>query len=149
MRGSTASVCLVMAVLTGCSTITTGTSQSILIDTTPTGAICRFSRSDREIGVVNPTPGMFLVQKSGEPLTVICTKSGYYPNTGILRANFEPMALGNILLGGIIGIIVDAASGADRRYDAALRVTLKKVEASSLDSVIEDIKAQGPRASPN
>lgn len=146
MRGTIASGSLLVAVLSGCATITTGTTQSILVDTTPTGAVCRFSRSDREIGVVNPTPGMFLVQKSGEPLSIICTKSGYYPNTGVLRADFEPMVFGNILFGGIVGIVVDAASGADRKYDAALRLTLRKVEASSLDSVIDDIRAQQPKA---
>jgi hypothetical protein len=58
------------------------------------------------------------------------------------------MALGNILFGGLIGIVVDAASGADRKYDAALRVTLKRVEASNLDSVIDEIKAQQTKAAP-
>ena len=139
---------MTVILLTGCATITTGTTQSILVDTTPTGAICRFSRSNREVGVVNPTPGMLMINKDGAPLTVICTKTGYYPNTGILRANFEPMALGNILLGGIIGIVVDAASGADRKYDAALSVTLRKVGASSVDAAIDDIKANSPKPEP-
>ena len=134
--------------LSGCATITTGTTQSILVDTRPIGAVCRFSRSDREVGVVNPTPGMLFITKDGAPLTVTCTKSGYYPNTGALRANFQPMAFGNILLGGIVGIVVDAASGADRKYEAAITVTLKKVEASNLDSVIDDIKANSPRTAP-
>lgn len=148
MNGGFALLCLTVASLSGCATITTGTTQSILVDTTPAGAICRFSRSDREVGVVNPTPGMLMVTKDGAPLTVICTRTGYYPNTGVLRANFEPMTFGNILLGGIIGIVVDAASGADRKYDATLTVTMKKVETSSLDTVIDDIKAHSPRTSP-
>jgi hypothetical protein len=141
-------VCFVMASLAGCSTITTGTTQSILVDSNPAGAVCRFSRSDREVGVVNPTPGMLMITKDKEPITVICTKSSFYPNTGVLLANFEPMTLGNILLGGIVGIIVDAASGADHKYDATLNVTLKKVEAGNIDSVIEDIKTHSPKTAP-
>ena len=148
MNAGVTLLCLVTVSLSGCATITTGTTQSILVDTTPSGAICRFSRSDREVGVVNPTPGMLMITKDGAPLTIVCKRAGYYPNTGVLRANFEPMTLGNILLGGIIGIVVDAASGADRKYDATLTVTLRKVEATSLDAVIDDIKAHSPRTTP-
>lgn len=148
MKNSFTPILLAIFSLTGCATITTGTTQSILVDTRPIGAVCRFSRSDREVGVVNPTPGMLLITKDGAPLTVTCTKNAYYPNTGVLRANFQPMAFGNILLGGIVGIVIDAASGADRKYDAAITVTLKKVEVSNLDSVIDDIKANSPRTAP-
>ena len=148
MRRSTAPILLIAAVLPGCATITTGTTQSIFVDTTPAGAVCRFSRSDKEVGAVNPTPGMLTITKDGAPLTVICTKSGYFPNTGVLRANLEPMAFGNILLGGIIGMVVDAASGADRKYDAALRITLRKVGSSNIDSVVEEIRSQPPQAAP-
>jgi hypothetical protein len=140
--------CVAAISLVGCSTITTGTTQSILVDTKPSGAICRFSRSDREVGVVNPTPGMLMITKDKAPLTVICTKSDFYPNTGILLANFEPMTLGNILLGGIVGSLVDVATGANQKYDATLTVTLKKVEASNIDSVIDDIKTHSPKTTP-
>ena len=91
---------------------------------------------------------MLTITKDGAPLTVICTKIGYYPNSGVLRANFEPMTFGNILFGGIIGIVVDAASGADRKYDATLHITLRKVGSSNLDSIADEIRSQPPTAAP-
>jgi hypothetical protein len=131
---------LLTGLVTGCATITTGTSQSILVDSNPEGAICRFSRSDREVGVVNPTPGMLLINKSGEPLTLICIKDGFYPNSGVLKANMEPMGWGNILVGGLVGIAVDSASGANSKYDASIKVDLRKIEPANLDRVIDDIR---------
>ena len=79
-------------------------------------------------------------RKDSAPITVICTKSGFYPNSGVLKANFQPMAFGNILLGGLVGIIVDAASGANAIYDATLSVALRIIEPTNLDREIEDIK---------
>jgi hypothetical protein len=127
----------------GCATITTGTSQVVQVDTEPTGAICRFSRLDEEIGVVNPTPGMFHVDKSIYPLAAACNKDGFYPAGGLLNSNYQPMTMGNVLFGGIVGVIVDSASGAQSIYDASIKVTLKKIEPVNLNQVIDDIKRNG------
>lgn len=134
---------LSIALLTGCASITTGTTQFILVDTNPPGAICRFSRMNKEVGVVNPTPGMLPITKDSAPLTVICTKAGFYPNSGSLKADFEPMSFGNILLGGLVGIIIDTASGASSKYDGSINIPLRKIEATNLNQVIEDIKQHG------
>lgn len=140
----TTSICLVwILTTTGCATITTGASQSVLVDTEPSGAICRFSRLDKEIGVVNPTPGMLHVDKSIYPLAAACTKDGFYPAGGLLNSNYQPMTMGNVLFGGIIGITVDAASGAGSIYDASIKVSLKKIESVNLNHIIDDIKRNG------
>lgn len=83
---------------------------------------------------------MLLINKSGEPLTLICIKDGFYPNSGVLKANMEPMGWGNILLGGLVGIAVDSASGANSKYDASIKVDLRKIEPANLDRVIDDIR---------
>lgn len=146
MRSSVGTSLMVSLILLGgCATITKGTTQSVMVDTNPEGAICRFSRFDKEIAVVNPTPGMLSIEKSKAPLTVICTRDGYYPNSGALKANFEPMAWGNILLGGIVGVIIDAASGADAKYDALIKITLQKIERANLDIVVDEIKRVAPQ----
>jgi hypothetical protein len=134
-------VCIITA--TGCATITTGTSQVVLVDTEPTGAICRFSRLDEEIGVVNPTPGMLHVDKSIYSLAAACSKDGFYPAGGLLNSNYQPMTMGNALFGGVVGVIVDSASGAQSIYDASIKVTLKKIETVNLNQVIDDIKHNG------
>jgi hypothetical protein len=144
MRVLALPICLILIVaITGCATITTGTSQTVLVDTEPTGAICRFSRLNREIGVVNPTPGMLSVDKSIYPLSATCTKDGFYPAGGLLNSNYQPMTMGNILFGGIVGIVIDSASGAQSIYDASIKVTLKKIESVNLDAIIDDINRNG------
>jgi len=136
-------MCIAMA-LSGCATITTGTSQTVLVETSPDGAVCRFSRNSKEVGIVNPTPGTLFIDKSSKPLSVICTREGYLPNFGDLKPNFAPMTLGNILLGGVIGIVVDAATGAGSKYDATITIELRKIERADLDRVLDDIKRASP-----
>jgi hypothetical protein len=131
-------------IVAGCATITTGTTQSILVDTKPPGAICRFSRDSKEIGVVNPTPGMFVIDKSVIPMSAICTKDGYLPTTGAIQSHYQPVTLGNVLLGGVVGIIVDAASGAQNIYDASIAIELQKAGPVNLDAAIGDIEKNAP-----
>lgn len=127
-------------VLTGCATITTGTTQSILVDTNPPGAICRFNRDKIDIAVVNPTPGMLTIDKSASPMSVYCVKEGYYPTTGVLNSNYQPITLGNALVGGIVGIVIDAASGAQNIYDASIQIKLEKIGTLNIDKAVGDIK---------
>ncbi len=131
-------------IITGCATITTGTTQSILVDTKPAGAICRFSREGKEIGVVNPTPGMFVIDKSVIPMSAICTKDGYFPTTGAVQSHFQPVTLGNVLLGGVVGVIVDTASGAQSIYEASITIDLQKIGPVNLDKAINDIERNAP-----
>jgi hypothetical protein len=50
------------ALPSGCSTVVNGTTQSVVIDTAPQGAICSVKRIEEGvIGVVNPTPGTLLI----------------------------------------------------------------------------------------
>jgi hypothetical protein len=88
---------------------------------------------------------MLVIDKSKSPLSVICTRNGYYPNFGALKPNFEPMTLGNILLGGVVGIIVDAATGADSKYDASIKIGLRKIEQANIEDVLEEIKLGSPK----
>lgn len=57
------------------------------------------------------------------------------------------MTMGNVLFGGIIGITVDAASGAQSIYDASIKVSLKKIESVNMNNVIDDIKRNGKEVS--
>lgn len=119
-----AALAVVLALLGGCATITTGHSQSVVVDTDPEGATCRLSREDKDVAVVNPTPGTASLSKSFGRVDVQCTKEGYQPSVGVLAADFQAMTLGNIILGGIIGIAVDAASGAMMQYPQSVKYTL-------------------------
>jgi hypothetical protein len=70
-------------------------------------------------------PGFFAsVHKTKNDLTVDCTEDGYQPGNQIAVAKFGGATFGNIVLGGGVGAIVDAASGANYYYDSPLTIPL-------------------------
>jgi hypothetical protein len=109
---------------TGCATLTKGSSQTITVTTDPAGAICTISREGKTVAVINPTPGSIPVEKSTKDLSVICDKPGYQPSAGALASTFQAMTFGNILFGGLIGVAVDAGSGAMNEYPTLMTLTL-------------------------
>jgi hypothetical protein len=116
---------LVLALSTGgCATLTKGGSQTLTVDTDPSGAQCALTRDAKPLAVVNPTPGSVSVEKAKGTIAIACTKQGYIDATGDLASEFQAMTLGNILFGGIVGVVVDAASGAMHEYPAAVTFTL-------------------------
>ena len=119
------------ALSTGCATITGGTSQTIAVTTNPDGADCQFTRDGKLVGRINPTPGVMPVSKATGNIGVSCTKDGYVPTVGSVSSEFQAATLGNILLGGIIGVAVDAASGAMNKYPEQVSFTLIPVSFAS------------------
>ena len=107
-----------ICLLVGCSTITTGTTQPITIQTANgvTGAKCELVDSKASRWVINSTPETREITKGDGPLTVTCSKSGFKTAVVVVEETFAGATLGNVLLGGGVGIIVDAASGAAQEY---------------------------------
>ena len=110
--------------IAGCATVVSGSSQNVSMVTSPPGANCIFRREGTVIGVINPTPGTLAVSRSRNSIEVRCSKDGYAAASGMVDARFQPVTLGNILLGGVIGGAVDAASGAATQYAPELTLTL-------------------------
>ncbi len=117
---------LSLFVLASCSSIVEGTSQEIVINTTPEGANCALEREGQVIGRVNPTPGAITVKKTKHDITIICTKSGYQKATFMNKSDVAGATVGNIILGGGIGWAIDSASGADNKYTTPVNITLTK-----------------------
>lgn len=104
-----------LVILTGCATIVKGTSQTIAISTPPVaGANCKINNGDGLWYVI--TPGTVTVPKSNDALMMQCVKPDYAESNGAINAKVEPWVLGNILIGGIIGLVVDIATGALHTY---------------------------------
>jgi hypothetical protein len=118
----------------GCATLTTGSSQTLTIVTEPAGAACLLRRGGEVIGAVNPTPGSIAVVKSHGAISVRCTRDGFREAEQGLTASFQAATLGNVLLGGLIGVVVDAASGATATYEPQLLVLMVP---ASFDSAAE------------
>ena len=112
------------ALASGCATLTKGTVQTVTVNTDPTGAICTFTRDAKTVAVVNPTPGSVPVEKARGTIAISCTKQGYEQAAGSLASEFQAMTFGNILFGGLVGVAVDAASGAMHQYPETVTITL-------------------------
>ena len=110
--------------LANCATIVEGTDQSVTVSTSPSGASCEMKRKGTIIAVVKPTPGAANIEKSKDNVTVTCEKEGYQTAATALRSEFQGMTFGNIIFGGLIGVAIDAGSGAMNEYPASVRLTL-------------------------
>jgi hypothetical protein len=97
----------------GCASVTRGTTENISIATTPAGAIADISGLDIPTACVTPC----VVQaKRNADITVTINKEGYEPQTIALTKEIPGSGAagfaGNVLAGGLIGMGVDAATGA-------------------------------------
>jgi hypothetical protein len=113
-----------LVLTTGCASVTKGTTQSVTVNTDPSGATCTMARDGKPLAVVNPTPGSVTVGKSFGTISVNCKKAGYQDAAGVVASTFQAMTFGNILFGGLIGVAVDAASGAMSEYPPMVTITL-------------------------
>lgn len=122
----------VLAVLAGCSTITTGTTQSIFINTPKmTGAKCTLSDSAGGRWTLLQTPGAVTVNKGDGPMTILCRADGYADGITTIDETLVGATFGNIILGGGIGFIVDAASGGAQEYPDSAVVWMRPKQFSS------------------
>ncbi len=116
--------------LSGCASATRGWSENITVSTTPSEATATFNIAG-EAPKTCVTPCVMSVKRQDE-ITIDIAKPGYQPEvvaltkeiTGTGAAGFA----GNLLLGGVVGGVVDAASGAalDHKPNPVI-VTLKPV----------------------
>ena len=120
-----AAILAAFLVLAGCATIFSGTSETIAIMTEPVGAKCVLSRENQTIAVVEPTPGTATVQKDKHDILVSCDKQGYQTGTANLHSGVEGGTFGNlILVGGLVGLGIDGATGADNHYPETAAITM-------------------------
>lgn len=116
---------LALLALPGCASIVTGTSHTMALATEPAGATCKLERNGETIGYVNQTPSTAAFSKSSRPIVVSCTQdNNQRQGIATVEPGFQPWILGNILLGGLIGIIVDVSSGAVATYPASTTVVM-------------------------
>src|SRR5262245_57064498 len=110
----------------GCATITMGTTQSVSINA-PQGAVCILSSSS--IGKRTITaPATITLEKGTDNVAVSCTKRCYQDGAGVIESSVEPMTAGNILVGGVIGLGVDAVSGAINKYENHVTIPMHPIK---------------------
>ena len=104
-----------LLLLQACASIIEGTTQTIAIQSTPTGADCRLLREGMVLASVT-TLGEVVVEKTKHDMTIECEKDGYEVTKVNLDSGIEAATWGNIILGGGIGWAFDSAMGADNKY---------------------------------
>ena len=114
---------VLLAATGGCASITNGTSQSINVNSDPGEADCTLTRDGRELATIK-TPAPVKVKRESRTIHVLCRKEGFRDGETTMDARFETATLGNLILGGVVGLAVDAASGAYQRYDGLVMVHL-------------------------
>lgn len=114
--------------LASCATITRGTREAFTVNTIPSGA-----RVTTSLGLVcESSPCTFPDVRRNADFTVTITKEGYQTWTGTVThqtagGGAAGMA-GNVILGGLVGVAVDASSGATQELvPNPLNVTLEPI----------------------
>ncbi len=108
------SVVLLMGITlsaTSCASIITGTKDKITFNSTPEGAKV-FHKGIEKC----TTPCTAEVPRSLSKQIVTFEKEGYNSKEVKLTKTFNPVTLVNILLGGAIGVGIDAATGSLTKY---------------------------------
>jgi hypothetical protein len=106
----------VAASLGACASVTRGTTEQVAFQSAPAGAAVQTST-----GLGCPaTPCAFAVPRS-DAFVATFTKAGYHPEQVMVRTKMSGggaagMA-GNVLVGGVIGVVVDASTGAGLDHD--------------------------------
>jgi hypothetical protein len=114
----------ILLLLAACASLSHGTTQQIALTTEPPGATCTLSRQGLSIATVAPTPGLALVQRDKRDILATCSKAGYQTATRSLHPGVADSSFGNILVGGLIGVAIDSANGADNEYPASVSIPL-------------------------
>jgi hypothetical protein len=110
--------------LGGCATVTRGTGEQIQVNSDPQGAEARTS-----LGFQCITPCTLNVQRKDE-FSITIAKPGFEPQTVPVMTRVAGAGVagfaGNVLVGGIVGMGVDAATGATlEHYPNPVTVVLR------------------------
>ncbi len=109
-------ILFLLLTMSSCASIIHGPTQSISFSSQPSGA--KITVDGKEYGV---TPRTVDLRRKGRLKGEISTKTeyavkiemdGFYPYEIKLQREMDGWFLGNLLFGGLIGIIIDASNGA-------------------------------------
>ena len=101
-----------LPLLAGCASIVSGTGQDIVVRSDPAGAVVSVDGEERP----ENTPCTVRVDRCSSPHVVQVSKPGFETAERTIDPSMNDWVLGNILLGGAIGAIVDLSTGAFYEY---------------------------------
>jgi hypothetical protein len=105
--------------LTGCASIFTSKYQTVSVNSVNEnsemdGAKCRL-KNNKGLWEVT-TPGDVKIRKSPRDLEIFCEKEGASFTKATVDSSVHPMFFGNVVLGGIFGMLIDYTYGPGFSY---------------------------------
>ena len=119
---------VVLPLLTSCATITRGVHEKLRVESDPPGANIQLSTGEKGV-----TPAKFVKNRRADSFTVTVSKPGWATQTVRVESKFSgtggaAMVGGNFVLGGFVGVGVDAATGAyNSLYPNPVKVELAPI----------------------
>jgi hypothetical protein len=125
-----ASVVLLFTV--GCASIVHQTTQQVPVKSEPAGAAVTVACGDVNNDPKLVTPTVVTVHRKPDHCVIGLSKDGYQPTEVALRRSVSGWYVANLLIGGIVGFVVDAANGAMwNRSPAEIDVKLQEQPTTS------------------
>lgn len=113
------------ALLSGCATVVNGTTQKIGVSSTPMGADVLIDNQQHIL-----TPASVALDRS-QSHSFVFKKEGYQDDSFVITSGTSGWVWGNVLLGGLVGGVVDFASGGARKLSQdSVHVTLSPLPAA-------------------
>jgi hypothetical protein len=110
--------------LTGCASITSGTSQTLIFNISPTEARCELTRTgDGRLGIVTSKNTSIEVSKDKDDILVVCNAPGYIQDTQRIVSSATTAGVTGVLLD--FGI-TDMITGAMYKYPQSINISLEK-----------------------
>jgi hypothetical protein len=120
---------------TGCATIVNGRNQDVPLASQPAGATVTVD------GLRATTPGT-LTLKRDQDYKLVFTKEGFPERQATLEKKVSGWLAGNLLFGGLIGLVVDFISG------GAYKLSPDSVDVDMATGVVVEIKKQDANPMP-
>jgi hypothetical protein len=109
--------------LSACASIVSDNTSTTYLDTDPEKARCELHGQDFKRVV--ETPNSISLPAKAAPLTISCSADGYKTASGNLDTEMDGWIFGNLIFGGIVGVVVDVARGAGQKFPPKMTVVLE------------------------
>jgi len=116
---------IAVLVVSGCATMFTGTTDTVNFKTDPQGARVIMESTDGLYKEEKATPAIFTIP-SNKTYTVTILLEGYKTKDIVLERKISGWVVGDLFIGGIIGLAIDFITGGAYVHDKAVNVKLEK-----------------------
>ena len=123
------SIVIFAIIFSSCATLISGTKQRVSVKTEPSGSKVFVDGKDQNV----ITPCEIKIKRKKQAYLTF-QKDGFENGQKIIDGQFNPVVLGNILLGGVIGAIVDYSSGAWFKYVNEILFTFPPSDPTNVNS---------------